>query len=111
MNKEKVKVKEIIVSIQNHLDKYEERFKNGAVDSTVYYLYCDDERTLLDYITNLQEENIKLRKTINNVKEKVNQYEFISGYYDDNYDGEDTTYSHDTLKEDLLEDIDKLEKY
>lgn len=50
----KDEIKEILDSIQEHLKENEENFKKGAVDSTVYYLYCDNARTLLDYITNLQ---------------------------------------------------------
>ena len=49
-------IKEILDSIQEHLKENEENFKKGAVDSTVYYLYCDDARTLLDCITNLQQD-------------------------------------------------------
>lgn len=51
----------------------------------------------------------KQKEILDKIKEKVNQYEFISGYYDDNYDGEDTTYSHDTLKEDILELLEEIE--
>ena len=58
----KDEIKEILDSIQEHLKENEEKFKKGAVDSTVYYLYCDDARTLLDYITNLQEENKRYKK-------------------------------------------------
>ena len=53
MNEE---IKEILEDFKKHLDKYEERFKKGAVDSTVNEIYCDDLRLLLDYITNLQQE-------------------------------------------------------
>ena len=47
-------------------------------------------------------KNIELQERIDKALEKINQYEVITGYYDSNYDGEEDTYSHDNLKEDLL---------
>ncbi len=43
----------------------------------------------------------EMKNKINNVINKINQYEIISGYYDSNYDGIEDTYSHD-IKEELL---------
>ena len=65
--------------------------------------------TIFTYVDGLEKENKKQKEVLDKIKEKVNQYEFISGYYDDNYDGEDTTYSHDTLKEDILELLEEIE--
>lgn len=52
-----------------------------------------------------QKENI-----IKEVREKINQYEFITGYYDACYDEIYDTYSNDNVKEELLEVLDKENK-
>ena len=58
----------------------------------------------------LQEENKRLHSIIKEVREYVEKYEVINGYYDSNYDGENDTYSQDIVKEDILEILDKENK-
>ena len=61
---------------------------------------------LLDIIEKLKNENEQLHSIIKEVREKVNQYEIICGYYDGNYDGETDVYLHD-LKKEFLKILDK----
>lgn len=49
----------------------------------------------------------RLNNIINKAIEYIERYETISGYYDSNYDGEADTYSHDNVKDDLLQMLDK----
>ena len=71
--------------------------------------YRGDQTITIDFANKVINHINKQKEILDKIKEKVNQYEFISGYYDDNYDGEDTTYSHDTLKEDFLELLEEIE--
>lgn len=58
----------------------------------------------------LYEENIKYKEVLDKIKEKVNQYELIKGYYDYiEENGYAETTSHDTLKEDILGLLEKIE--
>lgn len=75
-----------------------ENFEARGFNHTIYCPLC--------YYKKLYNQQ---KEVLDKIKEKVNQYEFISGYYDNNYDGEDTTYSHDTLKEELLELLEEIE--
>ena len=64
-----------------------------------YYIGSDIDK-VLDYIQ--QKENI-----IKEVREYIEKYDFITGYYENNYDDVNDTYTHYTVKEELLEILDK----
>ena len=55
-------IREILEQLNGHLKENYDSFKKGAVDITKYDLYCDDLKTLLDYITNLEQENERYKK-------------------------------------------------
>lgn len=66
--------------------------------------------TIFTYVDGLEKENKKQKEVLDKIKEKVNQYEFISGYYDYiEENGYAETTSHDTLKEDILELLEEIE--
>lgn len=65
-------IKIIINNMKEHLEENEDAFKKGAVDSTVCEFGCDELRILLDYITNLQEENERLKQLCNKYEEEHN---------------------------------------
>ena len=56
-----------------------------------------------------KEENEQLHSIIEEVRELVQRYNILIGYYDgyDCYDETHDTYSHDTAKEELLEILNK----
>lgn len=57
-----------------------------------------------------QKECDKRSKVLDKIKEKVNQYELIKGYYDYiEENGYAETTSHDTLKEDILKLLGEIE--
>ena len=80
-------IKEIFNNFKEHLEKNYQSYLGGAVDSTEYYMSCGDLKLLLDYITNLQEENKKLNnnqvKALNRIKDFINssKCEIKEGYY------------------------------
>ena len=65
----------------------------------------------LDSSIRLLNENVELKKIIEKAREYIEKYEAVIGYYDSNYDGEYDTYSHDLVKEELLEILEKENKY
>lgn len=58
---------------------------------------------LNEYITNLQQENARLKDKIEKVIEYVNHYETIRGYYEYEECGYDEYNYEEDLKEELLE--------
>lgn len=65
--------------------------------------YLDENN--IEYIEDYKEEVElnKYKEVLDKIKEKVNQYELIKGYYDYiEENGYVETTSHDTLKEDIL---------
>ena len=56
------------------------------------------------------EEIERLHSIIKEVREYIEKYEAIIGYYDSNYDGEYDTYTHDFVKEDVLKILNKENK-
>ena len=81
----------------------EERLKEIKywIDLQRAYPILHDDGHLIEQKLELYNEVIRLREIIDKIKNKVNQYEAITGYYDSNYDGIEDIYSHD-LQEDLL---------
>ena len=79
-------------------------------DEKDYYkiILCVEKLTDKNDITDglidiLENRIIEQQKVLDKIREKVNQYDFISGYYYENY-GQD----NDTLKEDILELLEEL---
>lgn len=74
----KDEIKEILGGMSEYLEEkkkdYEEIvIKNGfSGDSIVYEVYYEDIKTLFDYITNLQEENERLKKLCDKYEEEHN---------------------------------------
>ena len=93
-NKENERLKEEYMILQNASDEVEEE-----QDKEI-------ERQK-EIIRQLDIKNLELTTIIKEVREYVEKYEVINGYYDSNYDGENDTYSHDLVKEDILEILDK----
>ena len=60
-------------------------------------------------IEQYKKEIERLHSIIKEVRELAQRYNILIGYYDgyDGYDGTHDTYSHDTVKEELLEILDK----
>lgn len=61
-------------------------------------------------LDNLIKKLQKKENIIKEVREKINRYEFISGYYDACYDEVYDTYSDDNLQKDMLKILDKENK-
>lgn len=65
------------------------------------------------YIDELEENIVlsdlwcKSQEKIKEVREYIEKYDFITGYYEYNYDDGNDTYTHYTVKEELLEILDK----
>lgn len=70
----------------------------------------EDWQPMKDYIKSLQTQLQQKENIIKEVREYIERYEVIFGYYDANYDGISDTYSHNTVKEDLLKILDKENK-
>lgn len=47
--------------------------------------------------------NLELLERMDKAVEYIEKYDFITGYYEYNYDDENDTYTHYTVKEELLE--------
>ena len=67
----------------------------------------EDWRPMKDYIKSLQTQLQQKENIIKEVREYIEKYDFITGYYEHNYDDENDTYTHYTVKEELLEILDK----
>lgn len=78
-------------------ENYEMGYRKAIYDTT--YLF-----------KTLKEENDQLHSIIKEVREYIEKYDFITGYYEYNYDDENDTYTHYTVKEELLEILDKENK-
>lgn len=72
-------------------------------------LSCPDkeEIELIDYVEELKDQLQQKENIIKEVREYIEKYDFITGYYEHNYDDENDTYTHYTVKEELLEILDK----
>ena len=76
-----------------------------------------DNDKLQKKYNNLLKEHIKLKQELQQkenikkeVREYIEKYDFITGYYEHNYDEGNDTYTHYTVKEELLEILDKEKK-
>ena len=76
-------------------EKYKEMIKDMRKEEMIRGLYDLSARVT-------KQENI-----IKEVREYIEKYDFITGYYEHNYDDENDTYTHYTVKEELLEILDK----
>jgi len=108
---EKISKEYVVADLVSKCEDYDKLYKNYEMKD----LQIEEIRKELinqdKYIGKLKEEYDKeierLNNIIKNAIEYIKRYETISGYYDSNYDGEADTYSHDNVKDDLLQMLDK----
>lgn len=66
-------IKEILNKLNNMMT-FDENLIGWQIDGNGTTISKKDFKILLDYITNLEEENKRLRKNINNAKEFIEQH-------------------------------------
>ena len=77
-------------------------------------LTYEDKEKILSYFNDLKQQNDRMKRKavirltmiewrIGKAIKYIKRYEQINGYYDSCYDGQYDTYSHDNVKEELLD--------
>lgn len=88
-------------------DKYYKKGGTYVIPVEIFNELFDElERQISNYEQALEDLD-KKENIIKEVREYIEKYDFITGYYEHNYDDENDTYTHYTVKEELLEILDK----
>lgn len=89
--------------IKKLLEKKDKEIERLKKENAILKQTMCDESLLIN-------ENALLKDIIKEVREYIEKYDFITGYYEHNYDDGNDTYTHYTVKEELLEILDKENK-
>ena len=95
-------------------EKYKNMLKRKNKEKKIY----KDKNASLQFekqklyiaLLNREKEIDRLHSIIKEVREYIEKYDFITGYYEYNYDDGNDTYTHYTIKEELLEIVKDSDK-